>query len=57
MCACPSVVGEPPRAGAVDGHALGGGVEGVVVAPVVADGVVSEVEGALIKMLSSMGSK
>ena len=48
MCACPSVVGEPPRAGAVDGHALGGGVEGVVVAPVVADGVVSEVEGALI---------
>ena len=43
----PGVVGEPPRAGAVDGDAPGGGVVGVVVAPVVADGVVGEVEGSL----------
>ena len=46
----PGVVGEPARAGAVDGDALGGGVVGVVVPPVVADGVVGEVEGALIEV-------
>ena len=47
MGAGPGVVGEPARAGAVDGDAHGGGVVGVVVAPVVADGVVREVERAL----------
>ena len=47
MGAGPGVVGEPARAGAVDRDAHGGGVVGVVVAPVVADGVVREVERAL----------